>query len=245
MSRFFYLLCFALLLTCSAETEAAQSTADVPVTEAMKESLLVEILGPRVEQIRREDAYVIGHGDILSVSIFEEGDMSAAAPPPLSRQADASTPSGDSLRSAGSGIQVMLDGRISLRNIGDVEVVGLTLTQLADYLKQLYSSVYSDPIVTTTLVQSNSLRYTIMGQVGAPGVFFLDYPISISQTVARAGGFNEWAKRNITLIRKNVHERDQNLFNGNTLKFSYDDFVSGKNIENDIYIRPDDYLVVN
>ncbi len=241
MVRFIAPLCCALILFISGNGYAAQSTADVPVSEELKESLLVEILGPRAGQIRREEAYIIGHGDILSVSIFEEGDMSAI-PLPGAGRAEAT---GDTPRSAASGVQVMLDGRISLRNIGDVEVVGLTLTQLADYLKKLYSSVYSDPIVTTTLVQSNSLRYTIMGQVGAPGVFFLDYPITISQTVARAGGFNEWAKRNITLIRKEIQERDQNLFKGNTLKFSYDDFVTGKNIESDIPIRPGDYLMVN
>jgi polysaccharide biosynthesis/export protein len=241
MIRLCLLLGFAWTLAWSTPAYTAQSTADVPVTEEVKESLLLEILGPRAEQIRREEAYIIGHGDILSVSIFEEGDMSAI-PLPGAGRTDAT---GDTPRSATSGVQVMLDGRISLRNIGDVEVVGLTLTQLADYLKKLYSSVYSDPIVTTTLVQSNSLRYTIMGQVGAPGVFFLDYPITISQTVARAGGFNEWAKRNITLIRKDVQERDQDLFKGNTLKFSYDDFVSGKNIASDIPVRPGDYLVVN
>jgi polysaccharide export outer membrane protein len=241
MLRLLALFCVSIVLFSAKVSDAAQSTADVPVTEAMKESLLVEILGPRAEQIRREEAYVIGHGDILSVSIFEEGDMSAIPLPGITRQ-DAT---GDSPRSAASGVQVMLDGRISLRNIGDVEVVGLTLTQLADYLKKLYSSVYSDPIITTTLVQSNSLRYTIMGEVGAPGVFFLDYPITISQTVARAGGFTEWSKRNITVIRKEVQERDKNLFKGNTLKFSYDDFVSGRNIASDIPVRPGDYLVVN
>ncbi len=240
MLRTLALICFSLLFW-STESNAAQSTVDVPVSEEMKESLLLEILGPKAEKLRRDEAYVIGHGDILSVSIFEEGDMSASSAAGVGRQDQA----GDSPRGGVSGVPVMLDGRISLKNIGDVEVVGLTLTELADYLKQLYSQIYGDPIVTTTLVQSNSLRYTVMGEVAGPGVFFLDYPITLVQTVARSGGFTQWAKRNITVIRKEIQDRDQENFRGNTLKFSYDDFISGKSIESNIFIRPGDYLIVN
>ncbi len=240
MKNFLALIACTLLMLCVSAAQAAQSTADVPVSEEMKETLLQEILGSKGEQIRREEAYVIGHGDILSVWIFEEGDMAASGSGGGGRQDGTS----DSPRGGVAGIPVMIDGRISLRNIGDVEVVGLTLTELADYLKQLYSQIYGDPIVTTTLVQSNSLRYTLMGEVAGPGVFFLDYPITLTQTVARSGGFTQWAKRNITVIRKNIQERDKPYFQGNTLKFSYDDFVSGKKIESDIFIRPGDFLIV-
>ncbi len=34
-----------------------------------------------------------------------------------------------------------MDGRISLKNIGDVDAVGFTLTQLADYLRELYATM--------------------------------------------------------------------------------------------------------
>ena len=92
-----------------------------------------------------------------------------------------------------------MDGRISLLHVGDVNVVGMTLTQLADYLKKLYATVYADPVITAVLMQSNSRRYTVMGQVNQPGVFPLDYPIAIVQSIARSGGFTEWAKRDITV----------------------------------------------
>ena len=60
--------------------------------------------------------------------------------------------------------------------------------ELADYLKKLYATVYSDPVITAVLMQSNSRRYTVMGQVTQPGVFPLDYPITIVQSIARSGG---------------------------------------------------------
>ena len=107
---------------------------------------------------------------------------------------------GVGVRTARRGVGVLLDGRISLKHIGDVEVVGLTLTELADYLKTLYQTVFADPIVTTTLVQSNSLRYTVMGNVAGPGIFYLDYPITLVQVIARSGGFTEWANKEMTLV---------------------------------------------
>ena len=199
------------------------------------------MFGSKSDSLPSEEEYVIGYGDILTVSIFEEGDMSVSAPINTGRDNQAT----DAPRSAGSGTSVMMDGRISLRNIGDVEVVGLTLTELADYLKKLYSVIYDDPIVTTTLAQSNSLRYTVMGEVIAPGIFFLDFPMNLVQVVARSGGFTEWANRKITVVRKKIKDEVKPLFKENTLVFDYDDFISGKTLDKNIFVRSNDIIIID
>jgi polysaccharide export outer membrane protein len=210
------------------------------VSPEQKKSALAKILGPKTSQLQFSDEYIIGHGDVLTVSIFEEGDMSVSTAPDTTR----ATSSSDAPRPA-LGTPVMMDGRISLKNIGDVEVVGLTLTELADYLKQLYAVIYDDPIITTTLVQSNSLRYTVMGEVTTPGIFFLDYPLNLVQVVARSGGFTEWASKKVTVVRKEVKEQDKSVFKGNTLIFDYDNFVSGKSLDKNIYVRADDIIIID
>ena len=232
---FVYLICVFFTQTI---TFAAQSSADISTTNDQKRSILKEMLGSRADSLPSEEEYVIGHGDILTVSIFEEGDMSALAPGSGSQVTDASS-------SAGSGISVMMDGRISLKHIGDVEVVGLTLTELADYLKQLYSAIYNDPIVTTTLAKSNSLRYTVMGEVNAPGIFPLDFPMNLIQIVASAGGFTEWAGRKITVVREKIEEKNQSLFKNNTLVFDYDHFISGKSLNKNIFVKANDVIIVD
>ncbi len=148
------------------------------------------------------------------------------------------------MRGAQSGVQVRIDGRLSLKHIGEVEAVGMTLTELADYLKILYSTVYSDPIVSVLLVQSNSKRYTVMGKVNIPGIFYLDYPINLVQVVARCGGFTEWANSEMTVVRDG-EEKNSPLFKGNTLKFDYDDFLKGKALERNITIQPGDIIIVH
>ncbi len=235
LSGLVFILIAGLLLATTSF--GAQSTADVPVSNEMKEVALKEIRGGKILQFQREDEYVIGHGDVLTVSIYEEGDMSATG----------NVMQGPNEQAGGgvTGTTVMMDGRVSLRDIGDVEVVGLTLTELADYLKKLYSEIYEDPILTTTLAQSNSLRYTVMGEVNSPGILPLDHPLTLVQVVAKSGGFTEWAGKEITVVRKHLKKDDKNQFKGNTLKFDYDDFVSGKKIDNNIYVRSGDIIIVD
>lgn len=238
--RIFLLSALIILLTCRWGW-SAQSSADVPVTEKTITEARATVFGDAQQGGPVESEYVIGHGDVLSVQVYGEGDMSAAN---IAAAADPTDQKEDSLRSGGSGAQVRIDGRVSLKHIGDVDAVGFTLTQFADYLKKIYSSVYDDPIVTVVLVQSNSQRYTVMGKVVKPGVFYLDYPINLVQVIARSGGFSEWAKSQIKLVRKNP-EKNNELFKGNTLSFDYGDFLDGKELEKNVLIKPGDIIIVN
>lgn len=230
-----------LLFFIVPQAFAAQSTADVSASKKLKQSARTEILGSRADDVVPQEEYVIGHGDILSVSVYGEGDMAASANTGFSRGEDV----GDAPRFGGQGVRVMMDGRVSLKHVGDVEVVGMTLTELADYLKVLYATIYDDPIITTTLEQSNSLRYTIMGNIASPGNLFLDSPLTLVQSIARSGGFTEWANSEITVVREKVHERDASLFKANTLEFDYDDFISGRDLEKNILIQSGDIIIVN
>ncbi|MGB3223019.1 MAG: polysaccharide biosynthesis/export family protein [Desulforhopalus sp.] len=234
-----FLLCLAVIMLFSNSGMAAQSTADVPVTKELLTSARDRILGPSAQKVKDTQEYIIGHGDVLSVQVYGEGDMSIEAPSGT-RVAETE---GDSLRSGVGRVIVRIDGKISLKHVGDVPAVGFTLTQLADYLKEIFATVYDDPVVTVVLGQSNSQRYTVMGKVLAPGIFYLDYPINLVQVVARCGGFNEWANSELTVVRKDAG--DSELFRSNTLKFDYDDFLAGKKLERNIFIKSDDIVIVH
>lgn len=233
------LLCALIVFFAGVNGWAAQSTEDVPVTGEVIAAARAKVLGNSKVAGPSESEYVVGHGDVLGVQVYGEGDMSAA-----NVTASRGEQAEDSLRSGGGGVQVRTDGRISLKHIGDIDAVGFTLTQLADYLKKIYSSVYDDPIVTVVLVQSNSQRYTVLGKVVRPGVFHLDYPINLVQVVARCGGFAEWAKNEIRIVRKEP-KKNADLFKGNTMSFDYDDFLDGKQLEKNVFIEPGDIIIVN
>ncbi len=229
-----YVIC---VLIFSSSAMAAQSTADVPVTKELMAKARQQVLAKAKADGKGADEYVIGHGDILSVQVYGEGDMSVESP------GGTRGGGGDALRAGVGGITVRIDGKISLKHVGDVDAVGFTVTQLADYLKIIFATVYDDPVVTVVLGQSNSQRYTVMGKVAQPGIFYLDYPINLVQMVARCGGFNEWANSEITVVRKNAE--GNKLFKGNTLQFDYDEFLDTKQLENNILIKKGGTIIVH
>jgi len=231
---------------------AAESGSDVVVKDDIKEQYRQEVLGGK-GQSQKDREYVIGYRDILYVEVYGEGSM-AIGPGNAGQGAlapGAAHPEGqDFIRGRGTGAEVGTDGRISLRHIGDVYVVGMTLPQLAEYLKKLYNTVFQEPNVITSVVQSNSRQYTVMGQVKVPGLFHLDYPITIVKAIARAGGLNEWAKSDITVIRQDnelIPEKGQekSAKKAQRFQFDYDDFVAGKNTEKNIQLEPGDVVVVH
>ncbi|WP_208597723.1 polysaccharide biosynthesis/export family protein [Desulfogranum mediterraneum] len=227
---------------------AAESTGDVPVDRAMKEQLRKEIMGDAVP-LKVDEEYVIGYRDILFVSIYGEGSMSVGVSGGKADSASlggTTATAGSVIRGRGTGSEVRMDGRVSLKHIGDVYVVGMTLTQLADYLKKLYSSIYESPSVTTTLIQSNSRQYTIMGQILKPGLYHLDYPLTIVKAVAQAGGFSEWANSEVTLIRQGSAYRGKgDEAKGRTFDFDYDDFLKGKDLQKNLQVQPADVIIVH
>ncbi|MGI6656407.1 MAG: polysaccharide biosynthesis/export family protein [Desulfobulbus sp.] len=240
---------------------AAESSDDVAVSPAQKEQHRKAILGAKGLKPTDEE-YVIGYRDVLYVEIYGEGPMAVGpdnpATPPMMGEtmADLSAPpsSGKGTR----GADVGMDGRISLRHIGDVYVVGMTLTQLADYLKKLYSEVFDGPNVITSLVQSNSRQYTVMGQIRTPGLYPLDSPTLLVSAIAKAGGFTEWANSKVTIIRTgNGHSTapakpvapGKNTAatspKAQQFTFNYDDFLKGKDPQKNIEIEPGDTIVAH
>lgn len=228
---------------------AAESSGDNPVKSETKEQYRQEILGAKGQT---DKEYVIGYRDILYVEVYGEGSMAVgpASPGPSTVAAKPGAEEQDAVRGRGAGAEVGTDGRVSLRNIGDVYVVGMTLTQLADYLKKLYSTVFDKPTVITSLIQSNSRQYTMVGQVKSPGLFHLDYPITVVKAVAKAGGLTEWANDEVTIIRQQNEATGEGgsakgAQKGQRFTFDYGDFLKGKNIEKNILLEPGDVVVVH
>ncbi len=244
--RIFFIVVVAVLVGLTKSTIAAQSTVDVGADTKMKEQLRREIIGENVFP-GEEKVYVVGYGDVLDISIYGEGSMAASTASSVPSVWDSELQGGrEGSGNVSGGVVVRTDGMVSLLHLGDVKVVGMTLTQLADYLKKLYATIYSDPMVTAVLLQSKSRRYTVMGEVRNPGVFQIDYPITIVQTVARSGGFTEWANHDITVVRAGDGIKTSASENGkNTIKFDYDDLVKDGKLEQNIFIRSGDIIIVH
>jgi polysaccharide biosynthesis/export protein len=135
-------------------------------------------------------------------------------------------------------VVVRPDGKISLPLLNDIQAAGLTPDQLREKLAQAASKYVEDTTVTVVVRQINSRKVFITGSVAHPGPFALNTPMTVLQLIAVAGGLGEWAdQKNITIMR---------VENGRptTYHFNYREVVQGKNLTQNIPLKPGDTVIV-
>jgi polysaccharide export outer membrane protein len=100
-------------------------------------------------------------------------------------------------------VTVQPDGYITLKEAGDLQVEGLTVSQLIQKLRLAYASILADPVITVTLKDFERPYFVANGQVSKPGKYDLRGDTTLTQAIAMAGGFNDSAKHSqVVLYRK-------------------------------------------
>jgi len=159
-------------------------------------------------------SYVIDSGDILRIVTWKEPDFTL------------------------DDILVRIDGKISFPLLNDVQAAGLTPLMLKDIIETGLKNYVSTPVVTITVKNPESKKFYILGEIQRTGEYKLVKDITVMQAFALAGGFTEWASKDeIILIRRESGQRK-------VYKIDYKDMAKGKNLEQDIFIRADDTIIV-
>lgn len=160
-------------------------------------------------------AYVIGPNDELSVSVWEQAELSRAAVP------------------------VRPDGMISLPLVNDIQASGKTPMQLMNALVEKYATLgIKSPLVTVTVTAIKSQFIYILGNVGHAGTFPLVPGMTVVEAIASAGGLTLFAKQTKIEIRRN--EKGQMT----RLGFNYKEVMKGIHPEQDIVLKPNDTIFV-
>lgn len=146
--------------------DASRTPADVPN----------DVEANRQEQISEESAvtpyynnffktYRLGPEDVISVEVFNQDRYSR------------------------KGIVIPPSGRVSLSLIpGGVFVNGKTVDEVAEFIKKKYDEYIIDPQVTVSLDKASSYRYSVVGDVGQPGVRLMSHRMTVTEALAEAGG---------------------------------------------------------
>jgi polysaccharide biosynthesis/export protein len=150
-----------------------------------------EIQANRREQLSEEAAiaryydnffstYRLGPEDVISVDVFNQDRYSR------------------------KGITVPPSGRISLSLIpGGVFVNGKTVDEVAEIIRKRYDEYIIDPQVTVSLDKAASYRYSVVGDVGNPGIRLMNHRMTVSEAIAEAGGvLSTGDKSKITVLRR-------------------------------------------
>lgn len=104
-------------------------------------------------------------------------------------------------------VRVAPDGTISFPLLGSVQVAGRTYTEIRDLLTESISKYYQDPQVAVNLVELQSQKVLVFGEVAQPGVLQLTTEMSILEALTRTGGINQYSRTsNVLLVRGGLSE---------------------------------------
>ncbi len=165
------------------------------------------------KDLNDQPEFIVGPGDGLMINVWKEPEVSQP-------------------------VTVRGDCRITLQLIKDVEVCGMTPTQIQNLLTEKLSKYLTAPDVTVTLSGLQSRKVYFIGQVRRPGAMVLNGPMSISQALSDAGGLADYANDKKVII--------QRMINGVTKQFifNYRDYLKGKNPQGNILLMPGDIIMV-
>jgi polysaccharide export outer membrane protein len=166
----------------------------------------------KVEKERSAAEYRIGPKDLLSISVFGIEELNKT-------------------------VRVSEEGKITFPPLGEVEVEGLTKTELEKKLSYLLEEKYlQNPQVTVFIREYQSKRVSVLGAVEEPGPYELLGRQTLLQLISQAGGLTEEAGDEIIVIRQ--------LQDGtsNAIKISIDDLILKGDAMLNIPLEPGDII---
>ncbi len=166
-----------------------------------------------------ETNYTLGPGDVVRLDIFQVPEYSGEFP-------------------------VLVDGTISLRLVGNVQVTGLSLEEVSELVRQKYANYLKRPIINVGLVSPRPLKIGISGEIDNPGSyeFALGSPNqkfpTVTDIIEQAGGITTLADvRNVEITR---------TINGRSIVFTSDlwSLLNKNRLDQDISLRDGDTILI-
>jgi polysaccharide export outer membrane protein len=163
----------------------------------------------------RNQEWVIGVGDRLGINVWENEALTTES-------------------------TVRPDGTITMPLVGDLKAAGLTPTQLKQQIKTRLADFVKQSEITVAVLEVQSYRFTIAGEVQRPGVYSSAYYVTILEALALAGNFTRFADSdNITL-----HRRDPKTGQIRKIPFVYGILAKGNRPDMNIVVLPGDSIFV-
>jgi len=100
-------------------------------------------------------------------------------------------------------VKVSPTGSVYHPLLGDVEVAGMTIPQLKEQLTKDLSEYLIDPKVSVGLIEANSAKIGVLGDVVHPGILVMNKPMQLLEAIVASGGFTDTgSKSGVTVLRQ-------------------------------------------
>jgi polysaccharide biosynthesis/export protein len=160
------------------------------------------------------DDYLIGAGDVLSVSVWKEPDASVAS------------------------VVVRPDGKIAIPLIKEIDVAGQTPQQVENNITTRLEKFINAADVTVIVTGIHSKKIYVLGGVKKEGPIPYTYKMSVMQAIGEAGGLTDYAKRKKIYVLRSQGGKELRL------PFNYQEVIKGQKMAQDVALLPGDTLVV-
>lgn len=101
-------------------------------------------------------------------------------------------------------------GQIQMQYIGSVVAVDKTTKAIQEEIQARLADGYlKDPIVAVTVVEINSRKLLVLGQVPKPGTIKFTPGMTITEAIAQSGGFSPMARKNMVRVTRLVEGKKE------------------------------------
>ena len=151
-------------------------------------SAIAETNSNLANQVPEPSAYLIGPGDVLSISVWKEEGMQQE-------------------------VLVKPDGGITFPLAGDINASGMTTIELTQELVKKLKRYIPNPNVTVSVLQAVSNKVFVIGKVNRAGEFNATGYMDVLQALTMAGGLTPYADSDeIKIIRRTENGTMVKLF---------------------------------
>jgi polysaccharide export outer membrane protein len=126
------------------------------------------------------------------------------------------------------------DGKFTLPLVGDLDAGGKTPIEVQELVAQALKKLVVKPLVTVIVQDVGSKRYYLDGQVNHPGEYALVIPTTVFEAISKAGGLGEFANQKKIYVLRGTER----------IPFNYKEVLKGKNMSQNILLKPGDHIVV-
>jgi polysaccharide biosynthesis/export protein len=135
-------------------------------------------------------------------------------------------------------VLVRPDGKLSFPLAGDVQAAGRTPEQVQTEITERIQRYIPDPVVTVTVKTIGGNKVYVIGEVKNPGSYVIGRYVDVIQALTLAGGLTPFARENSIKVLRREGTREI------VVSFEYAEVKKGRRLEQNIFLRGGDVVVV-